>query len=253
MTDYNKDNDGDGEQNEQPFMTHLFELRDKLLRIVVAILLVFVSLIYFANDIYHFVSTPLIERLPQGSTMIATDVTATFFTPIKLTFFTSFFVTMPYVLYQIWSFVAPALYQREKRFAIPLFVTSVLLFYTGVAFAHYLVAPLAFGWLTSVAPEGVAVMPDIQSYLGLVLKLFFAFGLAFEIPVAVVLAIRAGIAEPESLIAKRPYIIVGCFTIAMLLTPPDIISQFLLAIPMWLLFEIGVIWGKMVTPPQEEM
>ncbi len=239
--------------SEPTFISHMIELRDRILRIVLAVMLVFVGLIYFANDIYHFVAMPLIERLPQGSTMIATDVTATFFTPIKLTFFTSFFVTMPYALYQIWSFVAPALYQKEKLFAIPLFITSVLLFYIGVAFAHFLVAPLAFGWLTSVAPDGVAVMPDIQAYLALVLKLFFAFGLAFEIPVAVVLAIRAGIAEPDSLTAKRPFVIVGCFTIAMLLTPPDVISQFLLAIPMWLLFEIGVIWGKAITPKEDEL
>jgi len=238
-------------ENGQPFMSHVLELRSRLLRVVGAILIVFICLIYFANDIYHLIALPLIERLPQGASMIATDVTATFFTPVKLTFFASFFVVMPYALFQIWSFIAPALYEKEKFFAIPLFITSVLLFYIGIAFAYFLVAPLAFGWLTAAAPDGVTVMPDIQAYLGLILKLFFAFGLAFEIPVAVVLAIRAGIAEPDSLVKKRPYIIVGCFVVAMLLTPPDVISQFLLAIPMWMLFEMGVIWGRAITPKND--
>ena len=229
-----------------PLVQHLIELRDRLLRMLLAVLLVFCALFYFANDIYAFVAAPLQKFLPEGASMIATDVTSPFFTPFKLTLFTSVVLAIPYLLYQIWAFVAPALYKHEKRYVVPLLVASVSLFYAGMAFAYFIVFPLVFGFFTSVGPEGVTVMTDISLYLNFVLKLFFAFGLAFQIPVAAVLLIAAGMTTVESLVAKRPYIVVGCFVVGMLLTPPDIISQSLLAIPMWLLFETGILVGRLI-------
>jgi len=236
----------DEESTDQPLplVAHLTELRDKLLRAILAVLLMFIVLFPFANDIYALVSQPLRELLPEGATMIATEVASPFFTPFKLTLFAGAFLAMPYVLYQIWSFIAPGMYRQEKRLAIPLLVSSVLLFYLGAAFAYFVVFPLIFAFFTSVAPEDITIMTDINSYLNFVLQLFFAFGIAFEIPIAALLLIWAGITTPEALAAKRPYIIVGCFIFGMLLTPPDIISQSLLAIPMWLLFEVGVYFGK---------
>jgi sec-independent protein translocase protein TatC len=235
----------DQESTDQPLplVTHLTELRDKLLRALLAVLLVFICLFPFANDIYTFVSEPLRALLPPGATMIATEVASPFFTPFKLSLITAVFLAMPYVLYQAWSFIAPGMYKHEKRLAIPLLASSVLLFYAGSAFAYYVVFPLIFAFFTSVAPQDITIMTDINSYLNFVLKLFFAFGLAFEIPIVAILMIWAGITTAEALAKKRPYIIVGCFIFGMLLTPPDIISQSLLAIPMWLLFEIGVYIG----------
>ncbi|MDE0929767.1 MAG: twin-arginine translocase subunit TatC [Halioglobus sp.] len=235
----------DQESTDQPLplVTHLTELRDKLLRALLAVLLVFICLFPFANDIYTFVSEPLRALLPPGATMIATEVASPFFTPFKLSLVTAVFLAMPYVLYQAWSFIAPGMYKHEKRLAIPLLASSVLLFYAGSAFAYYVVFPLIFAFFTSVAPQDITIMTDINSYLNFVLKLFFAFGLAFEIPIVAILMIWAGITTAEALAKKRPYIIVGCFIFGMLLTPPDIISQSLLAIPMWLLFEIGVYIG----------
>tara|TARA_R110001599_G_C12033007_1_gene640304 strand:- start:101 stop:736 length:636 start_codon:yes stop_codon:yes gene_type:complete len=198
------------------------------------------------NDLYYIVSEPLRVFLPEGSTMIATDVASPFFTPFKLTLMTSVFIGMPYLLYQIWSFIAPALYNKEKRIAIPLLLSSIVLFYLGMAFAYFVVFPLVFGFFTSAGPEGVAIMTDISRYLDFVLKLFFAFGLAFEIPIATILLVTAGITTTENLREKRPYVIVGCFVVGMLLTPPDVISQLLLAIPMWLLFEMGIIFASML-------
>ena len=227
-----------------PLVTHLTELRDKLLRALLAVLVMFICLFPFANDIYAFVSEPLRAILPPGASMIATEVASPFFTPFKLTLVAAVFLTMPYVLYQVWGFIAPGMYRHEKRLAIPLLASSVLLFYAGAAFAYFVVFPLIFAFFTSVAPDGITIMTDINSYLNFVLKLFFAFGIAFEIPIAAILMIWAGITTPEALAGKRPYIIVGCFVFGMLLTPPDIISQSLLAIPMWLLFEIGVYLGK---------
>ena len=229
-----------------PLIAHLTELRDKLLRSMLAILVVFIGLFPFANEIYTYVSEPLRAILPEGATMIATEVASPFLTPFKLTLVASIFLVIPYVLYQAWSFIAPGMYRHEKRLAIPLLVSSVMLFYAGAAFAYFLVFPLIFAFFTSVAPEGITIMTDINSYLDFVLKLFFAFGLAFEIPIVAVLMIWAGITTPEALAKKRPYIIVGCFIFGMLLTPPDIISQSLLAIPMWILFEIGVFFGRFV-------
>lgn len=231
---------------EQPLVQHLIELRDRLLRALAVILAIFLGLFYFANDIYTFVAQPLQKFLPEGTSMIATEVASPFLTPFKLTLFVSLFLAMPFLLFQFWQFIAPALYRNERRLALPLMVSSVFLFYGGIAFAYYVVFPLVFGFFTAIAPEGVAVMTDISSYLDFIMKLFFAFGLAFEIPVATVILIAAGISTPESLANKRPYIIVGCFILGMLLTPPDVISQLLLAIPMWLLFEVGIVMGKLV-------
>jgi sec-independent protein translocase protein TatC len=236
----------------QPLVAHLTELRDRLLRGVLAVLLIFCSLFYFANDIYEYVSQPLRDILPEGASMIATEVASPFLTPFKLTMFASAFLAMPYLLYQIWSFIAPGMYRKEKKLAIPMLMSSVLLFYAGAAFAYYVVFPLVFGFFTSVGPTDVTIMTDINSYLDFVLKLFFAFGLAFEIPIAAVLLIRVGITTADNLASKRAYIIVGCFIMGMLLTPPDIISQALLAIPMWVLFEVGVFFGRMITPEEPE-
>ena len=234
------------EDQPLPLIAHLTELRDRLLQAILSILLIFCSLFYFANDIYTYVSKPLRALLPEGSTMIATEVASPFLTPFKLTLVTSIFLAAPYIFYQLWSFIAPGMYKHEKRMAIPLLVSSVLLFYTGAAFAYYVVFPLIFGFFTSVGPEDITIMTNINAYLDFVLKLFFAFGLAFEIPIATVILIWAGIATPEGLAEKRPYVIVGCFIFGMLLTPPDIISQSLLAIPMWALFELGIIFGRLV-------
>lgn len=233
------------EQKELSLIGHLVELRDRILKCVIALLVVFVCLIYFANDIYAYVAAPLVSVLPPDTSMIAIDPTSPFFTPFKLTFYASLFVTAPFILFQLWAFIAPGLYKNEKSLAIPLFISSVVLFYAGMAFAYYVLFGIVFNFFVSVAPEGIAVAPDIASYLSFVLKIFFAFGFAFEIPIAVFLFIWAGILEPEDLQAKRPYVIVGCFVAAMLLTPPDPFTQSLLAIPMWLLFELGIYFGKL--------
>lgn len=240
---------------EQPLIAHLLELRDRLLKIIGSVMIVFLCLFYFSNDIYRFVSAPLEALLPENSTMIATDVASPFFAPFKLTMVVSLLLAMPVVLYQVWAFIAPGLYSREKRFVLPLFASSVLLFYLGIAFAYFVVFPILFGFFTSVGPESVTVMTDISSYLDFVLKLFFAFGMTFEIPIAVVILCWMGIVSPRGLAEKRPYVIVGCFVVGMLLTPPDVFSQTLLAVPMWLLFEIGLLVGRLVAPadqPEQE-
>ena len=220
---------------------HLLELRTRLLHAVLGVLVVFCSLIYFAQDIYQYVAQPLLAVMPEGTQMIATDVASPFFTPFKLTIVLSVFITMPYILYQLWSFIAPGLYKNEKRLIAPLMFGSTLLFYGGIAFAYYVVFPVAFAFFSSVAPDGVTIATDISSYLDFVLKLFFAFGAAFEIPIAIILLCWTGVTTPDSLRTKRPYIVVGAFVVGMLLTPPDIISQTMLAVPMLLLFELGII------------
>jgi sec-independent protein translocase protein TatC len=235
-----------GKDQPQPLIAHLTELRDRLLRSVLLIVVIFLGLFYFANDIYFFVSEPLRDLLPAGTSMIATDVASPFLTPFKLTLVTAIVVAMPFLLYQAWGFIAPGMYQNERRIAIPLLISSIVLFYAGLAFAYYVVFPLVFGFFSSVGPEGVNYTPDIARFLDMVLKLFFAFGLAFEIPIATVLVIWAGITTPAALAEKRPYIIVGCFVFGMLLTPPDVISQALLAVPMWLLFELGIVFGRLI-------
>lgn len=220
---------------------HLLELRTRLLRAILGVLVVFCCLVYFAQDIYQYLAQPLLQTMPSGSQMIATDVASPFFAPFKLTIVLSFFLAMPHILYQMWSFIAPGLYQNEKRLIAPLMLGSTFLFYSGIAFAYYIVFPVVFAFFTSVAPEGVVIATDISSYLDFVLKLFFAFGAAFEIPIAIILMCWTGVTTPNSLRQKRPYVVVGAFVIGMLLTPPDIISQSMLAIPMLLLFEIGLI------------
>jgi sec-independent protein translocase protein TatC len=230
----------------QPLVAHLTELRDRLLRAVLAILVAFICLFPFANEIYAFVAEPLQSLLPEGSSMIATEVASPFLTPFKLTLVLAIFVAIPYVLFQVWAFVAPGMYKQEKRIAFPLLASSVLLFYFGAAFAYYVVFPLIFAFFTSIGPAGVTVMTDINRYLDFVLKLFFAFGVAFEIPIAAVILIWSGVTTPDNLAKKRPYIVIGCFVIGMLMTPPDIISQSLLAIPMWLLFELGIFFGRLI-------
>ena len=232
---------------KQPLMAHLLELRNRLLRIFIVVLVVFAALFPFSESLYLYISEPLREFLPSSSTMIATEVTSPFLTPFKLALVSAMFISMPYTLYQLWAFVAPALYQQEKKVAVPLFCASVILFYTGMAFAYYLVFPLVFMFFTSVAPEEISVMPDIRAYLDFVLKLFMAFGLSFQIPIAVVILSWVGTVNPDKLAKKRPYVFVLCFIIGMLLTPPDIISQALLAIPMWLLFEVGILFGRLVS------
>lgn len=237
---------------EQPLIAHLVELRQRLLYSVLAILVIFLCLFYFANDLYTWLSAPLTALLPEGTSMIATDVTSPFFAPFKLTLVFSAFLAMPFLLHQAWSFIAPGLYTHEKRLAIPLLLSSILLFYMGIAFAYFVVFPLIFGFFTSVGPENIAVMTDISSYLNFVLKLFFAFGVVFEIPVATLLLLWSGIVTVESLKAKRHYVIVGCFALGMLLTPPDVISQSLLAVPMWLLFEVGILMGQILIKPKKD-
>jgi sec-independent protein translocase protein TatC len=229
---------------EQPLLAHLIELRDRMLRIVLVVLAVFVALFPFANDLYTLLAEPLMAHLPSGSSMIATEVASPFLTPFKLTLIAAIFIGVPVILYQFWAFIAPGLYQHERRMIFPLVISSTFLFYAGMAFAYFVVFPLVFGFLVSVAPEGVSVMTDISKYLDFVLKLFFAFGVAFEVPIATILLVWMGATTPEKLTSKRPYIIVGAFVVGMLLTPPDVISQSLLAIPVWLLFEVGVVFSR---------
>ena len=238
---------------EQSFLTHLIELRERLLRSLLCVLVIFLALFYFANDLYSLVATPLLKHLAVGSTMIATDVAAPFLTPIKLTFFLSLFLAMPYILYQAWAFIAPGLYENERRFALPLLISSIALFYTGIAFAFFVVFPLLFGFLTAVAPEGVTVMTDISRYLDFILQIFLAFGLAFEVPVATILLVWSGFTSVESLQHNRPYIIVAAFVVGMVLTPPDVLSQILLALPIWWLFELGLFFSRKFTRHQNDV
>jgi sec-independent protein translocase protein TatC len=257
--DNNKNNPADDNLNEddqneaQPFVSHLIELRSRLLKGLCAILIAFSCLFYFANDIYSLIAAPLIEQLSPGSTMIATEVASPFMAPFKLTLFAAIFISMPYLLAQLWGFIAPGLYQQEQRLARPLLISSILLFYAGTAFAYFVVFPLIFGFFNAVTPEGVTVMTDISHYLDFVLKLFFAFGLAFEVPVATVLLIWSGFASVETIKSNPPYVIVAAFIMGMLLTPPDVISQVLLALPIWLLFEAGLFFSHRCPPRTETL
>jgi len=238
--------------SEQPFLEHVIELRRRILHSLAVIVVLFFPTYYFANDIYQFVAAPLLAHLPEHSSMIATEVASPFLTPFKLAIVTAIFAAMPFILHQAWSFVSPGLYLHEKRFALPLLVSSITLFYCGMAFAYFLVFPLIFEFFASVTPTGVTMMTDINRYLDFVLKMFFAFGLAFEIPIATLLMVWTGISTAESMARKRPYVIVGCFVAGMLLTPPDVISQLLLAIPTWLLFEVGVFLARFAKRRTEE-
>lgn len=242
----------DDNSQEQPLLAHLAELRTRLLHAIACVLVIFLCLAFFSNDIYSMIATPLLAKLPANSTMIATEVASPFLVPFKLTIFVALFISMPYILYQVWAFTAPGLYQNEKHFVLPLLMTSIVLFYMGMSFAFFAVFPLMFGFFAAVAPEGVTIMTDISQYLNFILKLFFAFGIAFEVPIATILLIKTGFATTESLAAKRPYIIVGAFAIGMLLTPPDVISQILLALPIWLLFEIGLYFSRYFVTPEED-
>ena len=240
MTNQSNQNPAVSDDTEQPLIYHLIELRDRLLRVVLVRGVVFLVLMPFSNTLFSILSGPLMAHLPEDSSMIAIEVASPFLIPFKLTLFLALFTAIPYVLYQLWSFVAPGLYKHERRLIWPLLVSSTYLFYAGAAFAYFVVFPLVFAFFTSTAPEGVSIMTDISRYLDFVLTLFFAFGAAFEVPIVTVLLVWTGVSTQDGLRQKRPYIIVGAFVIGMLLTPPDIISQTLLAVPVWLLFELGV-------------
>lgn len=228
-------------ETEQPFISHLIELRSRILVVVLWVSLVFLGLMYFANDIYTYLATPLLKHMPANSQMVAIDVATPFTTPLKLTFVVALFVTVPVLLYEFWAFIAPGLYRHERRMILPLLVASTTLFYLGAAFAYYVVFPLIFQFLTATAPVGVAMMTDIAKYFDFVLTLFVAFGAAFQVPVLTIVLVWMGIVSRQSLVEQRPYVIVGVFVIAMFLTPPDALSQLLLALPMCLLFELGLL------------
>jgi len=247
--EHNTDQAVDG--TEQSLLDHLIELRDRLLRMVVAVLVLFLALFPFSEQIFTAVAQPLLALMPEGTSMIATSVTSPFLVPFKLVLLVAVLLAVPYLLHQLWAFVAPGLYSHEKRLAAPLLISSVLLFYCGIAFAYFVVFPLLFRFFIAVAPEGVAVMTDIGQYLDFIIAIFFAFGIAFEVPVATFLLILAGATTADAMAKKRPYIIVGVFVIGMMLTPPDVISQSLLAIPMWALFEIGLIMSRIFIKPKE--
>jgi len=230
--------------NKESISSHLLELRTRLIRILIFMGLLSMIGIPFASEIYAFVASPLLDILPQGSTMIATQVTSPFMAPLKLVLFSALLVTMPYLFYEIWMFMSPGLYKNEKSFIAPLMISTILLFSSGVAFAYFVVCPIIFKFFIGVAPESIMVMTDISEYLNFIIKLIFAFGIAFEIPVATFLLIRAGIVQKETLVKARPYLIILFFVIGMLLTPPDIFSQLFLALPMWLLFELGLLISR---------
>jgi len=243
MSSHNPESEG----SEQPLIGHLIELRNRLLRIVISILIIFIGLSFYANQIYSLIAEPLIRFLPETTSMIAIDVASPFLTPFKLALICAIFISMPIILYQFWAFIAPGLYRHERRLTLPLLIFSSILFYSGVAFAYFVVFPLVFEFLTMAAPTGVEVMTDISKYLDFVLTLFFAFGVAFEVPILTIILVWTGISTPQSLSEKRPYVIVAAFVIGMFLTPPDAISQTLLAIPIWLLFEIGLLLSRLLT------
>ncbi|MDE1487268.1 Sec-independent protein translocase subunit TatC [Xenorhabdus bovienii] len=228
----------------QPLIGHLIELRKRILNSLITVLVIFLALVYFSNDIYRLIAAPLMEQLPKGANMIATDVASPFFTPIKLTIMVSVVVSAPMILYQVWAFIAPALYKHERRLIMPLLFSSSVLFYLGMAFAYFVVFPIAFGFFVKTVPAGVVISTDISNYLSFVMALFMAFGVSFEVPVAIILLCWSGVVTPESLKRKRPYILVGAFVVGMLLTPPDVFSQTLLAIPMYLLFEVGILLSQ---------
>ncbi len=237
---------------QESFLSHLVELRDRLLRAVLAVLVIFVALAPFANRIYTMLAGPLTRHLPEGSSMIAIDVAAPFLIPFKLALLLAVVLAMPFILYQVWAFIAPGLYRHERRLVAPILISSTLLFYLGMAFAYFVVFPLAFAFFTASAPEGVTVMTDISRYLDFVILVFLAFGAAFEVPIVTVVLVMMGVTTPEDLARKRPYVVVGAFVVGMLLTPPDIISQTLLAVPMWLLFEAGILFSRILVRRRAE-
>jgi len=244
MTDWQGNPDEEEDLEEATLISHLVELRSRLLKASLAILAIFVCLVPFAQQIFTAIATPLMAQLPEGSSMIATQVASPFLTPFKTTLFVALIFAMPVVLYQLWAFVAPGLYRKEKKFAIPIVVSSIILFYLGIAFAYLIVFPLMFAFFNAVTPEGVAMMTDISNYLDFILTIFFAFGIAFEVPIATVLLVATGLTSTDSLKRKRPYVFLGAFVLGMLMTPPDVISQTLLAVPVYLLFEAGIFMSR---------
>lgn len=237
---------------EQPLVSHLIELRNRLLKSVLLVLALFLSMFYFANDLYLIMVEPLSNLLPNTGDMIATGVASPFLVPFKMTMVLAILLAIPFILFQIWSFIAPGLYQHEKKFGIPLLISSIILFYAGIAFAYFVVLPLVFGFFTATGPDGVSFLPDIANILNFILKIFFAFGIAFEIPIATFLMVLTGMTTVQSLSEKRPYIFLGCFVVGMLVTPPDVISQTVLALPMYSLFEIGVLFSRMIKPRETD-
>ncbi|NNK99482.1 MAG: twin-arginine translocase subunit TatC [Xanthomonadales bacterium] len=234
------------DDQELSFLEHLVELRSRLLKACLSVFVVLIVLLPFSRHLYETLAAPMMAQMPEGSSMIAIDVASPFLTPFKLTLLAAIMISIPVVLYQLWAFVAPALFKHEKKLARPLLLSSVFLFYAGCAFAYFVVFPLVFGFLNRYAPEGVAVMTDISKYLDFVITLFLAFGITFEVPIATIILVATGITTPDKLASWRPYIIVGAFAIGMILTPPDVISQTLLALPMWLLFELGIIFSRIL-------
>jgi len=251
VTDQNDKTDEPEELGEGTLISHLVELRSRLLKISAAVVIVFIVLLPFSGDIFSLVSEPIRKVLP-GNTMIAIGVASPLLTPFKLTFFVALFIAMPIVLYQVWAFIAPGLYKKEQRFAIPLLASSIVLFYLGIAFAYYVVFPLMFGFFTAVAPEGVEVQTDIASFLDFITTIVFAFGIAFEVPIATVLIVWTGFTTPKKLGKARPYVFLGAFVLGMFLTPPDVISQTLLAVPVYLLFELGIVMARVFSRSEEE-
>ena len=235
--------------NQESFLSHLVELRDRLIRVLVVLMIVFVPTAFFARDLYTLLAAPLLHVLPAGGTMIATDVVGVFLVPMKVALTVSFLVILPYVLCQIWAFVAPGLYAHEKRFAVPMLIASVLLFFIGMAFAYFAFFPMVFGFMAKFAPVGVAWMTDIEKYFSFVLTMFLAFGATFEVPVVVIVLVKTGLVSIEKLREWRPYVIVGAFVVGAIFTPPDVISQFMMAVPMWLLFEAGVFLASFIARP----
>ena len=237
---------------QETFISHLIELRSRLVKSIVAVVIVLLCLVPWAKNIYAALAAPLLRALPKGATMIATDVTGTFFVPLKVTLMAAFLLALPYVLWQAWAFIAPGLYHSEKRLAVPVIVSSVVFFLIGMAFAYFLVFPIAFGFFASYAPEGVTMMTDIDKYLSFVLTMFIAFGVTFEVPVVVIVLVRMRMVTLEKLRSIRAYVIVGAFVVGAIFTPPDVVSQLLLAVPMWLLFELGLLLARFVTPPTDD-
>ena len=237
---------------QETFISHLIELRTRLVRSIIAVVIVLLCLVPWAKIIYSALAAPLLRALPKGATMIATDVTGTFFVPLKVTLMLAFLIALPYVLWQAWAFIAPGLYHSEKRLAVPVIVSSVIFFLIGMAFAYFLVFPIAFGFFAAYAPEGVTMMTDIDKYLSFVLTMFIAFGVTFEVPVIVIVLVRMRIVTLEWLRSIRAYVIVGAFVAGAIFTPPDVVSQLLLAIPMWLLFELGMLMARFIVPPASD-
>jgi len=233
-----------GSEKESSFISHLIELRDRLLRVVILMAILAACLLPYAGELFYYFSLPMQDYLPEGTSLIATGVITPILTPFKLALIAAFFLSIPYIIYQVWGFVAPGLYKNEKKLAVPLIISSIILFYLGMLFAYFVLFPLIFQFTALFTPEGIEHKPDIHEYLNFSLKMFFAFGVAFEVPIATIILIAAGIADPDSLAKKRPYVIVGAFVLGMLLTPPDVVSQLILAVPMWLLFEAGIIVAR---------